>query len=138
MIEFKDIILVDKDLIQFFILGSLCCNCDLLFVNLCSWIFLYQIKYVVMDNYLLLCFYVGEELVYMMFVGIGDVKLVFEVLIKDVEEMGVKLCMLGVCVGMKVDIEVVMFGCFIFIEDWDYFDYIYLCIDLVILKGKKF
>ena len=57
MIEFKDITLADKDLIQSFTLGSLRRNCDLSFANLCSWIFLYQTKYAVMDNYLLLRFY---------------------------------------------------------------------------------
>lgn len=61
MIEFKDITLADKDLIQSFTLGSLRRNCDLSFANLCSWIFLYQTKYAVMDNYLLLRFYAGEE-----------------------------------------------------------------------------
>lgn len=110
MIEFKDITLADKDLIQSFTLGSLRRNCDLSFANLCSWIFLYQTKYAVMDNYLLLRFYAGEELAYMMPVGTGDVKPVLEALIKDAEEMGAKLRMLGVCVGMKADIEAVMPG----------------------------
>ena len=96
MIEFKDITLADKDLIQSFTLGSLRRNCDLSFANLCSWIFLYQTKYAVMDNYLLLRFYAGEELAYMMPVGTGDVKPVLEALIKDAEEMGAKLRMLGV------------------------------------------
>ena len=44
-----------------------------------------------MDNYLLLRFYAGEELAYMMPVGTGDVKPVLEALIKDAEEMGAKL-----------------------------------------------
>ena len=35
MIEFKDITLADKDLIQSFTLGSLRRNCDLSFANLC-------------------------------------------------------------------------------------------------------
>ena len=51
-----------------------------------------------MDNYLLLRFYAGEELAYMMPVGTGDVKPVLEALIKDAEEMGAKLRMLG---GMR-------------------------------------
>ena len=138
MIEFKDITLADKDLIQSFTLGSLRRNCDLSFANLCSWIFLYQTKYAVMDNYLLLRFYAGEELAYMMPVGTGDVKPVLEALIKDAEEMGAKLRMLGVCVGMKADIEAAMPGRFTFTEDRDYFDYIYLRTDLATLKGKKF
>ena len=51
---------------------------------------------------------------------------------------GAKLRMLGVCVGMKADIEAAMPGRFTFTEDRDYFDYIYLRTDLATLKGKKF
>ena len=47
MIEFKDITLADKELIQSFTLNSQRRNCDLSFANLCSWTFLYQTKYAV-------------------------------------------------------------------------------------------
>ena len=116
MIEFKDITLADKDLIQSFTLGSLRRNCDLSFANLCSWIFLYQTKYAVMDNYLLLRFYAGEELAYMMPVGTGDVKPVLEALIKDAERWG-KIAYAGGMRGMKADIEAVMPGRFTFTEE---------------------
>lgn len=99
MIEFKDITLADKDLIQSFTLGSLRRNCDLSFANLCSWIFLYQTKYAVMDNYLLLRFYAGEELAYMMPVGTGDVKPVLEALIRMLKRWG-KIAYAG---GMRGD-----------------------------------
>ena len=56
MIEFKDITLADKELIQSFTLNSQRRNCDLSFANLCSWTFLYQTKYAVLDGYLLLRF----------------------------------------------------------------------------------
>lgn len=46
--------------------------------------------------------------------------------------------MLGVCLCMCEDFEVIMFGQFGFMVDCDYVDYIYLCSDFVILKGKKF
>ena len=62
MIEFKDITLADKELIQSFTLNSQRRNCDLSFANLCSWTFLYQTKYAVLDGYLLLRFYAGDEL----------------------------------------------------------------------------
>ena len=42
MIEFKDITLADKELIQSFTLNSQRRNCDLSFANLCSWTFLYR------------------------------------------------------------------------------------------------
>ena len=124
MIEFKDITLADKDLIQSFTLGSLRRNCDLSFANLCSWIFLYQTKYAVMDNYLLLRFYAGEELAYMMPVGTGAVTPVLAALIKDAEEVGANLRLRGVCVGVKADIAAVMPGRFTLTEERDYFEYI--------------
>ena len=138
MIEFKDITLADKELIQSFTLNSQRRNCDLSFANLCSWTFLYQTKYAVLDGYLLLRFYAGEELAYMMPVGTGDVKPVLEALIEDAEALGAKFRMLGVCVGMKADLEAVMPGRFTFTEDRDYFDYLYLRTDLAALKGKKY
>ena len=95
MIEFKDITLADKELIQSFTLNSQRRNCDLSFANLCSWTFLYQTKYAVLDGYLLLRFYAGEELAYMMPVGTGDVKPVLEALIEDAEALGAKFRMLG-------------------------------------------
>lgn len=138
MIEFKDITLADKELIQSFTLDSHRFNCDLSFANLCSWAFLYQTTYAVLDGYLLLRFYAGEELAYMMPVGKGDVKPMLEALVEDAETLGAKFRMLGVCVEMKAEIEAAMPGCFSFTEDRDYFDYIYLRTDLATLKGKKY
>lgn len=138
MIPFKDITLEDRELIQSFTLHSQRRNCDLSFVNLWSWLFLYQTKFAVMDGYLLLRFYAGDELVYMMPIGKGDVKPVIEALIEDAAQMGAKFCMLGVCVGMKADLEAAMPGRFVFTEDRDYFDYIYMRSDLATLKGKKY
>lgn len=138
MIEFKDITLADKELIQSFTLHSPRRNCDLSFANLCSWSFLYHTQYAVMDNYLLLRFYAGGELSYMMPVGTGDVRPALEALIEDARQMGAKFRILGVCVNMKADIEEAMPGRFSFTEDRDFFDYIYLRTDLATLKGKKF
>ena len=61
-----------------------------------------------------------------------------EALIEDAEALGAKFRMLGVCVGMKADLEAVMPGRFTFTEDRDYFDYLYLRTDLAALKGKKY
>lgn len=138
MIEFKDITLADRERIQAFTLSSQRRNCDLSFANLYSWSFLYQTKYAILDGFLLLRFYAGEELAYMMPVGQGDVKPVLEALIRDAEEQGAKFRILGVCVGMKADIEAALPGQFTFTEDRDYFDYIYLRTDLATLKGKKY
>ena len=49
MIPFKDIELKDKDLITSFTLNSPRRNCDLSFSNLCSWRFLYNTKFPVIE-----------------------------------------------------------------------------------------
>ena len=72
MIQFKDIELEDKELITSFTLNSPRQNCDLSFSNLCSWRFLYNTKFAVMDGFLLLKFWADGELVYMMPIGNGD------------------------------------------------------------------
>ena len=52
MISFKDITLADKDTITSFTMKSDRRNCDLSFSNLCSWRFLYDTKFAVVDNFL--------------------------------------------------------------------------------------
>ncbi len=49
-------------------------NCDLSFSNLCSWRFLYDTQFAVVDNFLVFKFWAGEQLAYMMPVGNGDLK----------------------------------------------------------------
>lgn len=78
MIPFKDIELKDKDLITSFTLNSPRRNCDLSFSNLCSWRFLYNTKFAIMDGFLLLKFWADGELVYMMPIGNGDLNKVLD------------------------------------------------------------
>ena len=80
MIQFKDIELEDKELITSFTLNSPRQNCDLSFSNLCSWRFLYNTKFAVMDGFLLLKFWAEGELVYMMPIGNGDLNKVLNAL----------------------------------------------------------
>ena len=138
MIEFKDITLQDKDIIQSFTMNSHRRNCDLSFSNLCSWRFLYHTKYAIVDNFLILRFYADDELAYMTPIGKGELRPILEAMIKDAEQMEKPFLMLGVCVGMKTDIENAMPGRFTFTSDRDYADYIYLRSDLSSLSGKRY
>lgn len=138
MLAFKEITLQDKDIIQSFTLNSPRRNCDLSFTNLCSWRFLYHTKFAVYGGFLILRFYADDELAYMMPVGSGDLGKVLERIIEDARSLGKPFIMLGVCPGMKKDIESAMPGRFTFTSDRDYADYIYLREDLATLKGKKY
>lgn len=138
MIPFKDITLADKDTITAFTMNSNRRNCDLSFSNLCSWRFLYDTKFAIVDGFLVFKFWAEEQLAYMMPVGTGDLKTVLRDLIEDAHAEKQHFCMLGVCSCMRDDLEAILPGQFIFTEDRDYADYIYLRSDLATLKGKKF
>ena len=138
MIQFKDIELEDKELITSFTLNSPRQNCDLSFSNLCSWRFLYNTKFAVMDGFLLLKFWAEGELVYMMPIGNGDLNKVLNALIEDANREGEPFCLLGICAGMCSELETFMPGRFQFTADRDYADYVYLRSDLATLSGKKF
>lgn len=137
MITFKDITLEDRELITRYTLDSPRRNCDLSFSNLCSWRFLYNTKFAVMDGFLLLKFWADGEPVYMMPIGTGDLKKALEALMADARREGQPFCLLGICEGMCSELEAIMPGRFRFTADRDYADYLYLRSDLATLAGKK-
>lgn len=138
MIEFKDITLQDKDAITAYTMNSCRRNCDLSFSNLCSWRFLYDTKFAIVDDFLMFKFWAGGELAYMMPVGNGNPEKAVRALIEDARQEGQPFCMLGACSCMREDLESIAPGQFTFTADRDYADYIYLRSDLATLKGKKF
>lgn len=138
MIPFKDITLTDRDTITSFTMKSNRRNCDLSFSNLCSWRFLYDTQFAVVDNFLVFKFWAGDQLAYMMPVGTGDLKAILRELIEDARKENHHFCMLGVCSNMRTELETILPEQFTFTEDRDYADYIYLRSDLSTLKGKKF
>lgn len=138
MIKFKDITLEDKEAITSITMNSERKNCDLSFSNLCSWRFMYDTKFAIVDGFLLFKFHMNNELAYMMPVGEGDLKKILEAIIDDAASEGKSFLMYGVCNNMKDEIEKLMPGKFDFSSNRDYVDYIYLRTDLAELKGKKF
>ena len=116
MISFKDITLADKDTITSFTMKSDRRNCDLSFSNLCSWRFLYDTKFAVVDNFLVFKFWAGEQLAYMMPIGTGDLKAILRKLIEDADKEKQSFCMLGVCSNMRVDLETTLPSQFVFTD----------------------
>ncbi|MDD4417661.1 MAG: DUF2156 domain-containing protein [Bacteroides graminisolvens] len=139
MIEFKDLTVEDKDTITSFTMNSCRRNCDLSFSNLCSWRFMYNTKFAVIDNFLVFKFWLHGRVSYMMPVGQGDPeKELIEKLIEDSQLEGEPLRLMGVCQGMKKRLNDILPGEFEFTTNRDYSDYIYLRSDLATLTGKKF
>lgn len=139
-IPFKPITIDDKEIITSFTLPSNYRNCDYSFANICSWRFLYDSEYAVVDGCLLIRFWIEDKtrVVYMTPIGQGDLKQAIELLEADSLEHGHPLCMLGVTSDAKEELEKAIPGGFFYIPERNYSDYIYLREDLAGLKGKKF
>ncbi len=138
MINFEDITLSDKETITAFTIHSAYRNCDLSFANLCSWRFLYDTKFAIIENFLVFKFWADGELAYMMPIGTGSMNKVLRMIMEDARQEGQPFCMLGVCPEIKEELESIAPGQFHFTVDRDYADYVYLRSDLTTLKGKKF
>ena len=138
MIDFKEITLEDKEIITSYTQHSNRKNCDLSFSNLCSWRFLYHTQFAIINDFLVFRFWAENELAYMMPIGDGNPYDVIELLIEDAHLHNHHFCMLGVSMFMKQDLEAIMPERFIFTENRDYADYIYLRSELSSLVGKKF
>ena len=141
MLTFKKITIEDKDAITAYTHASSLYNCDFAFTNMCSWQFLYDSEYAISDDFLFIRFYIEDKdhkrLAYMFPVGNGNLKRAMDILGKDAEEMGRPLLILGITPESKDKIETLSPGHFTYIQERDYFDYIYLREDLTTLKGKK-
>lgn len=139
-IPFQPITLQDKDKITAFTLQSRFRNCDFSFANMCSWRFLYNSEFAIVDNFLLIRFFIEEKsrAAYMMPVGTGDLKLAITRIEEDSLKLGYPLLMLGITPDAQKMLEAVFPGEFRYIPERDYFDYIYLRENLSTLKGKRF
>lgn len=152
MIEFKDLTVEDRPLVQSFTLWGERQNCDLSFANLISWRFLYNTQYAIVDDYLIFRFYANKHLAYMMPIPKptlnGEGKLcvlpcdecsveVIRKIREDSIAMGHPFLMMGVCNFMRDLIEDKFPNVFDFRADRDYCDYIYTREKLTNLSGKK-
>ena len=65
-LPFRKITLADKEEIQSYTFKSYSRNCDLNFMNLCSWQFLYNTEFAVAHGWLVFRFYADGHLAYML------------------------------------------------------------------------
>ena len=140
MLSFNKITIEDKDIISSFTLNSNYQNCDFAFANMCSWQFLYDSEYAVSDGFLFIRFFIEDKkrLAYMFPIGHGDLKYAIDSIEEDAKMMGYPLLILGITQESKGKIEKMTPGKFTYLQERNYFDYIYLHEDLSTLKGKIF
>lgn len=137
MIDFKRVVLGDKELIESYLLEWGNQDCNLSFVNLCSWQFMTDSRFAIVEGCLVFRFTLDEEsVVYSMPVGGGDRKAVVELLKRQAASEGHVLRVHGVFPELEEWFNREYPGMFDYCLDRDYFDYIYLRQDLAELKGK--
>lgn len=136
-LPFRRVELSDKALVRQYTQQSGRHNCDLNFMNICSWQFLYNTQLAIWNDWLIFRFYADGHLAYMLPLGDGDYKEVLLAMIDDAQKEGHPFLLLGVCQGCVDIMEAAMPDFFRFNYDRDYCDYIYDRTALETLAGKK-
>jgi len=139
-IEFKPISVEDKEKIAAFTCRSTSQNCDFAVMNICSWQFFYHSEYAIVNDFLILRFKFDDGcLGYMFPLGDGDVRSFLDIMFQDAIQNGEKdLCLMGVTLDEKQQLDRILPDRFHYISKRDYFDYIYRRLDLAVLKGKRY
>lgn len=145
MDDFKVIGIEDKEIIEKYIIPSDERDCDLSFANLCSWQFITESSYAVMDGLLVIRFahpkWGHEYFMPMNKRGEADRAQALQVLEQLAREADTKqepLCLRGVSPALEEELTGSRLGDFNFVKDRDYFDYVYQRQDLAELKGKHY
>lgn len=139
MISFQPITPNDKELITSYILPSGQQDCDLSFANLCSWHFMSESAFAVIDNRLILRF-TNEDGQHEYFMPIGDGNLIpiVDKLSEQADAEKEPLILRGILPGTREILEQYYPTLFEYTANRDYFDYIYRRQDLAELKGKNY
>lgn len=136
-VNFHPISLNDKNDIRSAVSQTECRNCDLNFMNLMSWRFLYDTETAHHEGWQLFRFKSNGHLAYLMPVGKGDLHHIVPTLMEDAEQQGAPFLMLGVCENNLALLDEAMPGYFYATADRDFTDYIYHREVLATLSGKK-
>lgn len=137
MLDFHPLTLEDKALVQRYTFHSNLRNCDLCFMNLMSWRFLYDTEVAECDGFLVFRFYTDEHLAYLAPLGKGEWKNIVQCMMDDTEAQGQPFLMVGVTERTLTYLNAALPDYFYATADRDYSDYIYEREKLASLAGKK-
>ena len=137
MIPFRPITFSDREMIRRYVYDTECRNCDLNFLNLMSWEFLYHTEMAEFKGLLLFRFLSEGQFAYLVPVGNGDWKEVLEDMIADAAQRGYPFILRGVCENSMNRLCCLNEERFVAESDRDFSDYLYWRESLVSLAGKK-
>ncbi|NDW08090.1 DUF2156 domain-containing protein [Dysgonomonas sp. 520] len=138
MINYKDIELSDKKLIDACLTGNTYRACDFSFANLYSWNAKFKTQFDVKNQTLFLRFTESDGyMYYMMPIGHMNLKCAIEEMMEDAKANNIPFRMKGITLRMWDDIKAVMPDRFEYIHDRNNDEYLYLSEKLIKLSGKK-
>ena len=139
MINFKEIHLSDKNIIDSYLAGNMFRSCGFCFTNMLAWQVKFKTTFAVIEQTLFVRYFDADEktLCYLMPVGKMDLQRSLSTIIDDAKENNVKFTMKHITQDMWDNINTVMPNTFQRQNDRDNDDYIYLRERLVSLSGRK-
>jgi len=137
MLNFKPIVIDDKELLQKFFDKVNFRNCDFSFSNIFCWQNCYNTSYAVEDDFLFIYFKSRTHPGYLFPLGEGDLKKAVEKLETDAQERKNPFRLFSITPKMFDIIEGAMSGEFVYEKGRDWFEYIYSSEELITLAGKK-
>ncbi|MFI3293172.1 MAG: GNAT family N-acetyltransferase [Rikenellaceae bacterium] len=143
MIEFRDIELSHRELIESYTKCSKIRNCDLSFANMYCWQTTFGSAWAIIEGYLIIRFRIGggDELGYMQPIrcdGSHNFARIIPQLAQDAHTNGQRLRIIGLTDEGRSTLNAVHHDNFAFHSDRNMEDYIYLRSDLESLSGKRY
>ncbi|GHU89521.1 hypothetical protein FACS1894155_06670 [Bacteroidia bacterium] len=138
MLDFQEITIKDKDVLNQFLKKSTFRNCDFSFANIYCWAPKYRTSYAIEGGFLFFRFWAGgKKPGYMYPIGDGCLKTALETIIADSKERNEPFRMFALTREMYENVEKVYPGKFDYNPNRSWFEYIYSTEDLITLRGKK-
>lgn len=138
MINFKQIELSDKQVIDACFFGNSYRACDFCFTNIYAWNAKFKTVFAIDHETIFLRFQDSDgQIYYMMPIGKMSLEKSFAMMMQDAEDNNIPFQMKGISEKMWIKIQSEMPAKFSYVHDRDNDEYIYLSEKLIYLKGKK-
>ncbi len=139
MLQFRPFSIDDEPLVSRFLAINNYRNCDFSFATIFCWQHQYHTSFAMADDFFFIRYICDDGLpCYMMPLGEGDLSLALNVILNDARENNYRFRIHAITLEMFQDIEKAVPNTFRFVENRDYYEYIYLSSDLINLSGKRF
>ena len=138
MLEFKDITISDRSVVQPFLQQSPHRLCNFSFANQVIWQESFHSKFTIEDEMLILHFQLNGEPYFNFPIGRGDAKQTLEKMMKYAKMQKIKFCLSPLTEEMKAFLETNYLNLFSFATSRNYYDYLYQTKDLIALQGRHY